>query len=814
MPAPNPPHASRLTCNNGLALTVRHEPRLKHSAAYLRVAAGSHDVPAAWPGLAHFLEHLLFLGTDRFPPAQGLMAYVQQQGGHINARTSERHTDFFFELPPAAFEGGLERLCDMLAHPRMNTADQLREREVLHAEFIAWVREPSTQHERRLFQPLNPAHPLRAFHAGNRYSLPVPRAAFQQALKDFHEQYYQTGQMTLTLVGPQSLEELITLAERHSAPLTRGEPVRQCSPPPLLVTGKQRYQHVDGRRLNLMLAMERLPVASDQALAFLCHWINADKPGGLAAQLRQLHLIDTLNASVVYPFDGQALLNIALTTPADSAPQTQQIIDAFDGWLAFFSAKQPWPALREEYRLLHQRQQQVSSALALARIEGQQCASHLSDQGVQALRAILTQIQPVAPTTCQHDWQLPTPNPFLTSEKEPVNAGLIRGQTSAHRGLRTFAQDRLRSRRDRSAMTFSAAMPTDSDEAALRLRWHFATAHEPTFLSQVQHSLQTLKQDAHHAGVELSLNAQGNDWLLNMRGVQEPMPTILEHVLRSLDAPVQHQAQGSPEAPLMPIRHLLKRLPERCQAQALPAINDLQQGWASARWDGLAVGLATRTQTLITAVLNKAPGIPDTDLSPAAAPMRTRQWHTEPCASSEHAVLLFCPAPTADIADEAAWRLLAHLAQQPFYQRLRVELQLGYAVFSGLRQFNGRTGLLFGVQSPHAATTEIFEQIRQFIEQLSTLVSTLDETSFIQARASLAQQFSTEALSMADARDLLWHAKQAGHSSDYLKALYTALMALEPSTTLNAAQRINQPNCDWLCLATSSETETFNRGRS
>ena len=76
MPAPNPPHDSRLTCNNGLTLTVRHEPRLKHSAAYLRVAAGSHDVPAAWPGLAHFLEHLLFLGTDRFPPAQGLMAYV------------------------------------------------------------------------------------------------------------------------------------------------------------------------------------------------------------------------------------------------------------------------------------------------------------------------------------------------------------------------------------------------------------------------------------------------------------------------------------------------------------------------------------------------------------------------------------------------------------------------------------------------------------------------------------------------------------------------------------------------------------------
>lgn len=80
----------------------------------------------------------------------------------MNARTSERHTDFF-ELPrPRRFEGGVERLCDMLAHPRMNLDEQLREREVLR-EFIAWAREPAAQREIKLFQPLNPAHPLRAF---------------------------------------------------------------------------------------------------------------------------------------------------------------------------------------------------------------------------------------------------------------------------------------------------------------------------------------------------------------------------------------------------------------------------------------------------------------------------------------------------------------------------------------------------------------------------------------------------------------------------------------------------------------------------
>ena len=136
-------------------MTLRHAPDLKRCAAALRVAAGSHDVPLAWPGLAHFLEHLLFLGTERFPADQGLMAFVQRHGGQVNARTSERTTDYFFELPPQAFAEGLERLADMLAHPRMNLDDQQREREVLHAEFIAWSQDAAAQQQLALFDGLS-----------------------------------------------------------------------------------------------------------------------------------------------------------------------------------------------------------------------------------------------------------------------------------------------------------------------------------------------------------------------------------------------------------------------------------------------------------------------------------------------------------------------------------------------------------------------------------------------------------------------------------------------------------------------------------
>lgn len=208
MPAPTPSHHLHLTLANGLRVSLRHAPRLKRCAAALRVAAGSHDVPLAWPGLAHFLEHLLFLGTERFPTGEGLMAYVQRQGGQVNASTRERTTDFFFELPEPTFADGLERLADMLTHPRLTLDDQLREREVLHAEFVAWSQDAKAQQQVALLEGLAAGHPLRGFHAGNRDSLPVEREAFQQALREFHQQFYQSGQMTLSLAGPQPLEAL------------------------------------------------------------------------------------------------------------------------------------------------------------------------------------------------------------------------------------------------------------------------------------------------------------------------------------------------------------------------------------------------------------------------------------------------------------------------------------------------------------------------------------------------------------------------------------------------------------------------------
>ena len=795
MPALTHPRPHTETLANGLRVTLRQVPGLKRSAAALRVAAGSHDVPLEWPGLAHFLEHLLFLGTERFPASQALMAYVQSHGGQVNASTRERTTDFFFELPTAAFSAGLERLSDMLARPRMNSHDQLREREVLDAEFVAWSQDPTAQQELALYEGLPATHPLRGFHAGNRDSLKVELPAFQQALKDFHRQFYRTGQMTLSLVGPQSIEELRVLAQQFAAVLPVGDKVEQAAPLPLAV---KSYQQVGERSGNLLFAFEALPDSSAEALAFLCHWLNSAKPGGLLAHLQQQRLADGLKAVPLYQFAGQALLHLQFTAPPESLSVIgEQLLD----WLSFFAAQQDWAALREEYTRLLERQQQISGALQLARLDSEQREHGLSENGVVALKQILRDIG-VVDNFSDH-WHLPAANPFLGSNEPLANAGLIRGQTSAHRGLRTFAQDRSRGRRERSPMQFSQALPDHSDHGAIYLRWQTQAAAGTDLQGKLRRSLRETQEDARQAGVELAFSATGTQWLLKLTGLQEPMPSVLEHALKCLTQIDADSAGAEPEAPLIPIRQLLKALPEYCLSSAVES-NDVKQLWTTSRWDGLALALNAQTQSAMGLALSRIPGTPDNQL-PAAPTINTQHlWSHIDTASSEHALLLFCPTASREIADEAAWRLLAQLCQTPFYQRLRVELQLGYAVFSALRQMHGQSGLLFGVQSPDTAPVKLLGHIQQFLEGIPALIENLDEEDFNQQRQSLADQFAESHLSGKDAAELLWQAKLAGHSSDYLAQLHTAIGQLKRSTLLEAAQRLLNAKGGWRCLASES----------
>ncbi|MGV6398131.1 insulinase family protein [Pseudomonas caspiana] len=421
-------------------------------------------------------------------------------------------------------------------------------------------------------------------------------------------------------------------------------------------------------------------------------------------------------------------------------------------WLPFFRTN--WPTLRDEYNRLSQRGLDASSPLDLAHHHARSMPLGLSELGAVALVALLTQLQPEdqVPTL---DWQLPKPNPFL---------GAV----------------------------------SNGDEGAVYLRWQLQCP-QPALWQRFEHRLHPLISDAKQAGADLALTAYGNYWQLKLSGIAAPIPDILEHAFGLLNGPANEAlGQSNAEPALIPIRQLLKVLPDRyLDAEEGAPTTEVENFWASTRWISFATGLSVPVT-----VMNKTPGHKDTQPAPIKTLLAGKHWRGERSSSSESAVLLFCPPPTSSIADEATWRLLAQLAQGPFYQRLRVDLQLGYAVFSGLRQIAGHTGLLFGVQSPNASAQQLVEHIEAFLISLKQLVS---ETELSAQTAALIAQLDVGAMENASAAELLWQGHLAGRNADYLPRLRDALRQISHVDLSTAVIRLNEASGGWLCLTNTPE---------
>lgn len=746
-----------LTLNNGLRVSLRHAPHLKRCAAAVRVHAGSHDAPSQWPGLAHFLEHLFFLGSARFAVEDGLMQFVQRQGGQLNASTRERTTDFFFEVPLSALPGALERLCDMLAQPQLTLQRQQGEREVIHAEFIAWSRNAEAQRQFALLQSVSPRHPLSAFHAGNRYSLAIHDPAFQQALSGFHRRFYQAGQITLSLCGPQPLAELEHQARQFGALFAPGSRLEQTSPPALL-DGPLRVAQSERQR-DVLFAVDtpHLSAASlTQASDYLSTWITHPDHGGLLHELRQRHWLEDFSFTVLHQFAGQMLLHacLKLTATADA----QQAEALLRDWLAFFrDADQR--ALRQEYQHLQQCRENSASALELARRDSASHSSQtLDEQGLQALRSVLDNSG-----TSRRQWRLPAAEPLLAAtltvaKPAPVPAGL----------------------------TVSPLLPAARQYAALYLRWQLGSDADLSRWHGVNNALRPLAERAARAAVELHWSRCASTWQLRCSGAPAPLLAVLEQALALLKE--DRDAAATAQTPLIPIRALMRQLPE--SLLGTPAASAARH-LGEASWSGLATGFSDTAQNALNHLLGNVPGRPAAAQPPTLAP---RQWLQVADAAGEPALLLFCP-----VGDEASGRLMAQLIQGPFYQRLRSELQLGYAVFSAYRQIQGHNGLLFGVQSPHASHAQILGHLRDFFVRPAP---TLDAT-----REALAAQFEEPAMANTEVAEWAWQTCLGGRQTT-LDSLSAAIAGVDQAAIDGAWQHLAS-ECDWLCLANGPKVQPY-----
>ncbi|WP_299177961.1 insulinase family protein [uncultured Neptuniibacter sp.] len=321
--SPNDPKLYRsLTLDNQLRVLLISSPESDKAAASMNVAIGSSANPKDRPGLAHFLEHMLFLGTDKYPKADEYQSFISSHGGGHNAYTAQENTNYFFDVAADNLEPALDRFAQFFIAPLFDEQYVDRERHAVHSEYQAKIRDDYRRTYAVKKLAMNPENSQNRFIVGSLETLSDKAGSkIRDELIQFYQQYYSANLMTLVVLGREPLDQLEQIVRskfsavknRKSQGFKSDEPLFLNEKLPLKVT----LQSVkDSRSLSLTF-----PIAETRShwrvkpVYYISSLIGYEGKGSLLSLLKARGWATSLSASQGHNLENQGsfMVNIALT---------------------------------------------------------------------------------------------------------------------------------------------------------------------------------------------------------------------------------------------------------------------------------------------------------------------------------------------------------------------------------------------------------------------------------------------------------------------------------------------------------------------
>ncbi|WP_417579110.1 insulinase family protein [Nitrincola sp.] len=325
---------------NQLKVLLISDPAAEKAAASLDVAVGSAANPVDIPGLAHFLEHMLFLGTEKYPEADSYQSYINANGGSHNAFTAYENTNYFFDVRPEALAGALDRFSRFFIDPLFTPDYVQRERHAVESEFQAKRRDDNRRIHEVTKQVMNPEHSWSNFAVGDLHSLSDgDNTQIRDALINFYQQYYSANLMSLVISGPQTLDELRELVEMRFSDIAnfQAEPYVDQVPLftedqlPLQLEVQTLRQH---RTLSLTFPVD--PIRDhwrSKPLYFIGSLLGYEGEGSLFSLLKSQQLATGLSAYTAIDLPGQASFQVNIELTDDGLNQIDRITSLFFGYV-------------------------------------------------------------------------------------------------------------------------------------------------------------------------------------------------------------------------------------------------------------------------------------------------------------------------------------------------------------------------------------------------------------------------------------------------------------------------------------------------
>jgi predicted Zn-dependent peptidase len=296
----------------GTRVVTEHMPESRSVTTGFWVGVGGRDEPAEVAGASHFLEHLLFKGTEA-RTARQIAEAVDAVGGEMNAFTAREHTAYYTRLPAHELDLGLDLLSDVLWAPAFRPHEVEAERQVILEEILMEEDTPDDKVFTALSEALFPGHPLGREVLGEAGTI---EAMARDDIRSFHSRWYRPANLVVAAAGHVDHDDVVDGVMRRLGEAEGGEaPVRT---PPAVGPQPLTVVHRPTEQAHLALGFRALSTGDPDRYALAV--VNQVLGGGMSSRLFQTIREERGLAYSVYSqtsaySDGGALVIYAGTAP-------------------------------------------------------------------------------------------------------------------------------------------------------------------------------------------------------------------------------------------------------------------------------------------------------------------------------------------------------------------------------------------------------------------------------------------------------------------------------------------------------------------
>ncbi|KAJ2611518.1 metalloprotease [Coemansia sp. RSA 1365] len=339
---------------NNMVVICISDPDAKTAAAALTVGVGSYADPNDALGLAHLLEHMLLMGSAKYPGDGSFREFISNHSGSSNAFTRESNTCYYFDIDNEVLDSALDRMSSFFIKPLLSAEAIIREINAVDSEYQSQLTSEGWRLNGLKASLSNPNHPYSRFAAGNNKTLNSSDSEIlHNRVVEFYNRYYSADIMKLAITGSYTLDELTEMAvSRFSAVESKGITKPTFADHPMTNNELGKVIHFetlsDINEICLTFPLPDIRAHNRSRPIEYIRWLlNHEGPGSLTQYLNSQGLA-TYAVAVIKSFEGYSIFTISISVTPNGLKEYDQVVSAIFAYLRMLSKSRPQERIYNE----------------------------------------------------------------------------------------------------------------------------------------------------------------------------------------------------------------------------------------------------------------------------------------------------------------------------------------------------------------------------------------------------------------------------------------------------------------------------------